>query len=153
MGTSHWHKLYSAEVAAPPELLFELLSDLPHYGDWLPASKSYDSTTDVDPYAVRLGSRYHDGKPGRTGKEWWGEVSGFQPPGSIDFHHTIEVNQARATIEVHIHYSFEPAGARTRVSRWLVLDIAMPVVLRPLRPLITRAFDQENRRTIAAAKR
>jgi hypothetical protein len=39
------------------------------------------------------------------------------------------------------------------VSRWLVLDVAMPVVLRPLRPLIIASFDKENVRTMAALKR
>jgi hypothetical protein len=45
-----------------------------------------------------------DGKPGQSGKDWWGSVTGFQRPGSIDFHHTIHVRQLRATVDVHIHY-------------------------------------------------
>jgi hypothetical protein len=56
---------------------------------------------------------------------------------------------------VHIHYSFEPEDEnvqRTRVNRWLVLDVAMPFVFRPLRGLITSAFDKENVRTMAAVK-
>jgi carbon monoxide dehydrogenase subunit G len=57
MATSHWHKLYSATVAAPPEPLFKLLSDLPNYGDWLPGSSQYGQTTDVEPYPVRQGTR------------------------------------------------------------------------------------------------
>jgi hypothetical protein len=36
------------------------------------------------------------------------------------------------------------------VSRWLVLDIGMPRVLRPLRRLVTTFFDKENLRTMAA---
>ena len=78
-------------------------------------------------------------------------MTGFQPPGSVDFHHTIHVTQLRATIDVHIHYSLE-ADDGTTVSRWLVLDIAMPAIFRPLRPLITRSFDKENVRTMAALK-
>jgi hypothetical protein len=154
MTASQWHKLYSATVAAPPELLFRLLSDLPDYGDWLPGSGQFGQTTDVEPYPVHQGTRYHDGKPGEPGKDWWGTVTGFQPPGSLDFHHTIHVSQLRATVDVHIHHSLE-AGAeagRTQVTRWLVLDVTMPVVLRPLRPLITSAFDKENVRTMAALK-
>ena len=92
----------------------------------------------------------HDGKPDEPGKDWWGTVSGFQPPGSLDFHHTITLRQLRATVDVHIHYSLEPGGAGTRVSRWLVLDIGMPRVLRPLRRLVTTFFDKENLRTMAA---
>lgn len=153
MATSQWHKLYSSTVAAPPAVLFELLSDMPNYGRWLPGSGQFGKTTDVDPYPVQLGSRYHDGKPSEPGKDWWGTVTGFQPPGSIDFHHTIHVSQLRATVDVHIHYSFEPEPGGTQVVRWLVLDIAMPTIFRPLRRLIIKSFDEENVRTLDAVKR
>jgi uncharacterized protein YndB with AHSA1/START domain len=152
MSTSQWHKLYTATVAAPPELLFRLLSDMPNYRTWLPTSKQFDHTTHVEPYPVRLGSRYHDGKPDHPGKGWWGTVTGFQPPGSIDFQHTIHVKKLRTRIEVHIHYSFEPDDGGTQVTRWLVLDVAMPIALRPFRRAITRRFDRENRRTMAAVQ-
>ena len=72
MPKSHWHKLYNATIAAPPETLFDLLSDLPNYSRWLPDSESFEATTDVEPYPVQLGSRYHDGKPDDPGKDWWG---------------------------------------------------------------------------------
>ena len=153
MSRSQWHKLYASSIQAPADLLFRLLSDLPNYGDWLPGSAAYGSTTDVEPYPVRLGSRYHDGKPGEPGKDWWGTVTGFQPPGSLDFQHTIHVRQLAARIDVHIHYSLEQQGSETAVSRWLLLDIRMPLVLRPARPLVTASFDKENQRTMAALKR
>ena len=153
MARSQWHKFYASSIQAPAELLFRLLSDLPNYGDWLPGSAAYGNTTDVEPYPVRRGSRYHDGKPGEPGKDWWGTVTGFQPPGTVDFHHTINVNQLRATVDVRIHYSLEHQDGETAVSRWLVLDITMPLVFRPLRPLVTASFDKENVRTMAALKR
>jgi uncharacterized protein YndB with AHSA1/START domain len=152
MSTSQWHRFYAAAVAAPPALLFELLSDMPNYGRWLPASRQFGRTTEVQPYPVRLGSRYHDGKPDEPGKEWWGSVTGYQPPGSVDFHHTIRVRQLRAVVDVHIHYSFEPDQGGTAVNRWLILDVSMPLVFRPLRPAITASFDKENLRTMAAVK-
>jgi len=152
MAASQWHKFYTSRIAAPPEVLFELLSDMPGYGRWLPSSAQFGRTTDVEPYPVQLGSRYHDGKPDEPGKDWWGTVTGFRPPGSLDFHHTITVPQLRATVDVHIHYSFELENASTLITRWLVLDIAMPAIVRPLRPLIVRSFDSENLRTMAAVK-
>jgi hypothetical protein len=155
MSSSRWHKLYETTVKAAPVVLFDLLCDMPNYGDWLPGSEQFGRTTDVDPYPVRLGSRYHDGKPEEPGKEWWGTVTGFQSPGSLDFHHTIRIRQLWATVDVHIHYSFEAHEGDTRctnISRWLVLDIAMPIVLRPLRRFLTSAFDKENVRTMAAVK-
>ncbi len=155
MTTSHWHKLYASTVDAPAPVLFKLLSDMPNYGEWLPGSKQFGRTTAVEPYPVQLGSRYHDGKPDEPDKSWWGTVTGFQPPGSIDFHHTIRVKQLRTKVDVHIHYSFEPDDKherRTRVNRWLLLDVTMPLALRPLRRAITSAFDKENVWTLTAAK-
>lgn len=153
MASSQWHKLYSSRVAAPPAVLFELLSDMPNYGRWLSRSAAFEQTTDVEPYPVQLGTRYHDGIPGEPGKDWWGTVTGFQPPGSLDFHHTIQVSQLKATLDTHIHYSLEHADEGTEVIRWAVLDIAMPILFRPLRPLIIRSFDEENVRTVAAVKK
>src|SRR6266851_38693 len=119
MTTSQWHKLYRSTVEAPAAVVFELLSDMPNYRRWLPGSSQFAATTDVEPYPVQLGSRYHDGRPNEPGKDWWGTVTGFQPPGSLDFHHTITVTQLRATVDVHIHYSFEQEDGGTQVTRWL----------------------------------
>jgi uncharacterized protein YndB with AHSA1/START domain len=152
MARSQWHKFYETSIDAPAELLFRLLSDLPNYGRWLPGSEAFGQTTDVKPYPVRRGTRYHDGKPDEPGKDWWGTVAGFQPPGSVDFHHTIHVSQLLATVDVHIHYSLEAEDGGTLITRWLVLDITMPTVFRPLRPLVTASFDKENVRTMAALK-
>jgi hypothetical protein len=152
MSTSQWHKFYAAEAAAPPGVLFDLLSDLPQYDRWLSPSERFSRTTDVEPYPVQRGSRYHDGKPDEPGKDWWGTVTGFQRPGSLDFHHTIFVRQLRATVDVHIHYAFESNGEGTLVQRWLILDFRMPWIFRPLRGLIISKFDEENVRTMAAVK-
>src|SRR5215475_3632538 len=142
MARSQWHKFYTSTVAASAELLFRLLSDLPNYGHWLPGSGQFGRTNDVEPYPVRRGTRYHDGKPDQPGRDWWGTVTGFQPPGSLDFQHTIHVSQLRATVDVRIHYSLEADDGATAVTRWLILDIAMPAILRPLRPLIITSFDR-----------
>ena len=71
MSASQWHKFYSASIATTPDVLFDLLTDMP-IAAMAPGSAAFGATTDVDPYPVRLGSRYHDGKPGQPGKDWWG---------------------------------------------------------------------------------
>src|SRR5271156_2903419 len=152
MAISQWHRFYTSVVAAPPARLFQLLSDMPNYNRWLPRSEQFSHTTAVEPYPVRLGSRYHDGRPDEPGKDWWGTVTGFQPPGSLDFHHVIQVKQLRATVDVNIHYSFERTENGTRATRWLVLDMALPLIVRPLRRFIVHSFDKENLRTMAAVK-
>jgi hypothetical protein len=47
----------------------------------------------------------------------------------------------------------EPENGSTRVCRWLVLDISVPRLFRPLRRLILSSFDKENLRTMAAVKK
>jgi len=79
MSKSQWHRFYKATVGAGPEVVFDLLADMPNYGRWLPRSEQFAGTTDVEPYPVRLGSRYRDGRPGEIGKEWRGSVVGFRP--------------------------------------------------------------------------
>jgi hypothetical protein len=90
----------------------------------------------------RLGRCGRSNQLTRPHEDWWGTVIGFQPPGSIDFHHVIHIGQLRATVDVHIHYSFEWEGQSTLVNRWLVLDLTMPRILRPLRRLITERFEK-----------
>ena len=91
---------------------------------------------DSTPYSRHFADR-RGGKPGEPGQDWRGSVTGFQPSGSIDFHYSIEVRQLRATVDVHIHYSFEEEGQGTVVNPWLILDFTMPVAFRALRPAIT----------------
>ena len=54
MARSQWHRFYNAKVVAQPAVLFELLSDMPNYGHWLPQSEAFGETTDVEPYPVQL---------------------------------------------------------------------------------------------------
>jgi hypothetical protein len=51
--------------------LFEPLADMPGCGRWLPGSKQFGKTTDVEPYPVQLGSRHHDGKLVSRAKNGW----------------------------------------------------------------------------------
>jgi hypothetical protein len=112
MAISQWHRFYGSRVAAPPAVVFALLSDLPSYarslGSILPA---HWTSTKV-----------------------------------------IHVGQLKATVDVHIHYSVEPEDDGTHVTRWLALDVTMPILFRPLRRLLIRSFDEENVRTMAVLK-
>ena len=152
MGLSHWTKQYRADIRASRERLFALTSDLPAYDRWLPPSGQYGATTEVEPYPVQLGTRYHDGKPTSPGRDWWGTVTVFEPPASLGFQQTIRVPEAFATVDADILYSFERNGASTTVTRRLSLAIRMPFVSRPIRRLIISGFDAENLRALEALK-
>jgi carbon monoxide dehydrogenase subunit G len=42
-------------VAAPPEVVFDLLSDMARHDRWVPGPEQFGQTTDVEPYPVRFG--------------------------------------------------------------------------------------------------
>ncbi len=149
MPSSQWHKLYTSHVSAPPGVLFGLLADLPHYGRWL----RFGSSADCRRRAVSGPGAAAITTESRARQRLVGHGYRIPAPGSLDFHHTIAVTQLRATVDVHIHYSLEPENGSTRVCRWLVLDISMPSLFRPLRRLILSSFDKENLRTMAAVKK
>ena len=131
MAKSQWHSFYNAKVAAQPAALFELLSDMPNYRRWLPQSDAFGETTDVVPYPVQLGSRYHDGKPAEPGKDWWGTVIGFQPPGSIDFHHIIHLASCgrRLTCTFTIPSNWT-AKARLSIAGWFWISLYLESFVR-----------------------
>src|SRR5215469_15796599 len=49
---------FTCQIAGPPEVVFDLIADLPNYGRWLPDSSAFGGTVDVTPYPVRLGTTY-----------------------------------------------------------------------------------------------
>ncbi len=57
---SRFHMQFTAQIAASPEKVFELIADLPNYGRWLPVSSAFSATTEVTPYPAELGTTYLD---------------------------------------------------------------------------------------------
>ena len=67
---------FTAQIAGPPEILFDLVADMPNYSRWLPDSGVFGGTVNVTPYPVRLGTTYLDAGP----VEKPGTVTEFEPP-------------------------------------------------------------------------
>ena len=61
MSTSH--PRFTARIEGSPEIIFDLIADLPNYGRWLTGSEAFGGTTEVSPYPVRLGTTYLDAGP------------------------------------------------------------------------------------------
>ncbi len=51
---------FTAQIYGSPEMIFDLVADMPNYGRWLPNSSAFGGTVDVAPYPVRLGTTYLD---------------------------------------------------------------------------------------------
>ena len=146
------HPQFTARIEGPPEVIFDLVADMPNYGRWLPGSQAFGGTTDVKPYPVCLGTTYLDAGPAGQRP---GAVTGYDRPNFLAFHHTMLLQQGplRADIDVHIRYRFEPVDNATFVVRDLDLQVGMPALLRIAEPLVLLAFRKENVRILAELKR
>jgi len=150
MSTSH--PVFTARIEGAPETIFDLIADMPNYGRWLPGSEAFGATTEVSPYPVRLGTTYLDAGPAGQRP---GSVTGYDPPKSIAFHHTMLLKQGPLTadVDVHIRYTLEPVEGATNLIRALDLTIQIPGLLKVATPLVAWAFGKENVRILAELKR
>ena len=150
MSTSH--PVFTARIEGAPETIFDLIADMPNYGRWLPGSEAFGATTEVSPYPVRLGTTYLDAGPAGQRP---GSVTGYDPPKSIAFHHTMLLKQGPLTadVDVHIRYTLEPVEGATNLIRALDLTIQIPGLLKVATPLVAWAFGKENVRILAKLKR
>lgn len=142
---------FVARIQGPPEVIFNLVADMPNYGRWLPDSSAFGGTVDVTPYPVRLGTTYLDAGP----IEKPGTVTEYDPPKYISFHHIVQIRKSflRTDVDARIRYRFEPEGAGTFVERRLTLTFELSGIRRLLLPVLLSGFKQENDRTLAALKR
>jgi hypothetical protein len=146
------HPRFTARIDGSPEIIFDLIADMPNYGRWLPGSDAFGGTTEVSPYPVRLGTTYLDAGP--AGKRP-GSVTGYDPPNHIAFHHTMVLKRGplAANIDVNIRYTFEPVEGATFVIRDLDLTIQISGLLKLAEPLVVSVFRKENVRILAELKR
>jgi uncharacterized protein YndB with AHSA1/START domain len=80
---------FTTQIARPPEIIFDLVADMPNYGRWLPHSAAFGGTVKITPYPVRLGTTYLDAGPGEKPDS----VTEFDPPKHISFHHIVQIKQ------------------------------------------------------------
>jgi hypothetical protein len=146
------HHVFNAMIKGSPEVIFDLVADMPNYGRWLPGSQSFGATTHVSPYPVCLGTTYLDGGPLGVRP---GSVTDYDRPKSIGFHQTMLVKQGPLTADcdIHIHVTFEPQESGTRVVRTLDLTIQIPGLMRVADPLVVSSFRKENARLLTELKR
>ncbi len=146
------HPQFTARIEGSPDVIFDLIADMPNYGRWLPGSEAFGGTTEVSPYPVRLGTTYLDAGP--AGKRP-GSITGYAPPNYIAFHHTMLLKQGSLTanIDVHIRYALEPVERATNVIRALDLTIQIPGLLKVAQPFVVRELRKENVRILAELKR
>lgn len=147
------HPVFTATIKAPPEIIFDLLADMPNYGRWLPGSDAFGGTTQVTPYPVQLGTTYLDGGP--LGMRP-GSVTVFERPKRLGFHHTMAIKKGplHGDADIDILYTLETVDSgATHVVRKLDMTIVIPGIMRLAEPLVLRAFRKENVRIMAELKK
>ena len=130
MSDSQWHKFYTASIGTTPDMLFNLLAVCRITDDGCrgrPRSAALPTSTPI-PSALAAAIT----TASRVSREMTGG--------------------ARLRDSSTFIYSLGQEDGRTTVTRWLALDISMPLILRPLRRAITSSFERENVRTMAALK-
>ena len=142
---------FVTHIADSPETIFDLVADMPNYGEWLPDSAAFGGTIDVTPYPVRLGTTYVDAGPILKP----GSVTEYDRPNHISFHHTVQVRKSflNTDIDARIRYTFDAKNGGTHVDRRLVLTFDLHAVSSLVLPILLFGFRQENNRTLAALKR
>jgi len=141
---------FTSQIAGPPEVVFDLVADMPNYGKWLPDSSAFGGTVDVTPYPVCLGTTYLDAGPIQKP----GKVTEFDRPRRIAFRHRVMIRSPISTdVDARIRYTFEPSQGGTAVLRELDLTIGLRGPLKLLRPALLWGFRKENVRTLACLKR
>jgi uncharacterized protein YndB with AHSA1/START domain len=141
---------FTSQIAGVPDVVFDLVADMPSYGKWLPDSSAFGGTVDVTPYPVCLGTTYLDAGPIQKP----GKVTEFDRPRRIAFRHTVMIRSPITTdVDARIRYTFEPSQGGTAVLRELDLTIGLRGPLRLLRPALLWGFRKENVRTLACLKR
>src|ERR1700758_3140947 len=125
---------FTIQIAGPAEMIFDLVADMPNYRRWLPDSDVFGGTVNVTPYPVRLGTTYLDA--GSVEKP--GEVTEFDPPRHIGFHHTVVVRQAllKTDIDARIRYTLTSKSGGTFVLQELDLLLNLPIFGKLASPLI-----------------
>lgn len=142
---------FTTQIHGSPDVIFDLVADMPNYGRWLPNSSVFGGTVDVTPYPVRLGTTYLDAGPIQKP----GSVTEFDRPRCLVFHHTVQIRQRplNTDVEARIRYTFDPKDRGTFVDRSLALTFNLHGISRLALSLLLYGFRKENNRTLAALKR
>jgi hypothetical protein len=147
---SNSHLRFTSQVGGLPEVIFDLIADMPNYSRWLPDSSAFGGTVNVTPYPVRLGTTYLDAGP----IEKPGSVIEFERPKHISFRHTVLIRRGvfRTDIDARIRYTLEQNHGGTLILRELDLTFNLHGLLRLALPYILLSFRKENIRTLAKLK-
>ena len=136
-----------ADIGAPAEKVFDLITDFGDQDQWLAPSSSFRGTTVLTPGPVALGTRYRESEPFGVRN---GTVIEFERPAKVAFHQPMTIRLRAGTIDVTVRYTLTPSAGSTHVTR--VVTLGIPWSLKLFQPVMVGAFSKESRRTLLALK-
>jgi uncharacterized protein YndB with AHSA1/START domain len=138
---------FNITVNRPAEEVFNLISDIPNYSDWVPSNSNYfieSKVTSTGP--VGLGTTFEDRLT--LGKNV-GKVVEYQPFERLVFEQKW-YPESHAWV-MRIEYHFEPANGDTKINR--KVDVTPAVWAEPLMPMVDEMERDESQRTCEAIKK
>lgn len=136
------------DIAASPEVVFDLACDLHGYDRWLPSVGDYEGTSEVSPPPVAIGTTYVERS--RRGVRR-GIVVALARPDVVAFREPMTLRPRFAgVIESTVSMSFAPTAAGVRVTR--TVELGIPKRLALVRSMIVGRYTSESERMLRALK-
>ena len=136
------------DIAASPEVVFDLVCDLHAYGRWLPSAGDYQGTSEISPPPVAVGTTYVEHS--RQGVRH-GIVIALARPDVVAFRQPMTLRPSLAgTIDSTVSMSIAATATGARVIR--TVELGIPKRLRLARALIVGRYAHESERMLRALK-
>ena len=136
------------DIAASPEVVFDLIADLHDYGRWLPSAGDYEGTSEIAPPPVAVGTTYVEHS--RQGVRH-GIVIALARPDVIAFRQPMTLRPGLAgTIDSTVSMSVAATATGARVTR--TVELGIPKRLAVARSVIVGRYAHESERMLRALK-
>jgi hypothetical protein len=116
---------FTTVINAPPQAVFDRITDFAHYNQWLPTSNMFKSVMEISENPVRLDSTYVDKG---TNSTMYGKITVYHPPEKITFHQVTQIKVlglAVAGLEVTIAYQLASWSGSTNLTRDVTVQPAV----------------------------
>lgn len=136
------------DIAASPEVVFDLICDLHGYDRWLPSVGDYEGTSEISPRPVAVGTTYVEHS--RQGVRH-GIVIALARPDVVAFRQPMTLRPRLAgTIDNTVTMSVSATAVGARVTR--TVELGIPRRLALLRSVVVGRYAGESERMLAALK-
>lgn len=136
------------DIAASPEVVFDLICDLHGYDRWLPSVGDYEGTSEISPAPVAVGTTYVEHS--RQGVRH-GIVIALARPDVVAFRQPMTLRPRLAgTIDSTVTMSVSATAVGARVTR--TVELGIPRRLALLRSVVVGRYAHESERMLAALK-